>query len=209
MVPGSRCIERPEGTKGIRGQISMEQYQMFFFLIRKKRKWVLFQIEVSVNPYPTLKLLLRDQVLVLLLLNRLEVVPISSLGGSSVALPLKAQNRSGTHSNIYTSWKNICLLGRKLDDISKLNFVPLCKLADGDLIVKIDKSEVEINAQKWESTHIGYVLGDKTFYSHLKARVTRLWKPTCSLEIHSRENGYFFFKFGNTEECTWVLQSGP
>ena len=27
---------------------------------------------------------------------------------------------------------------------------------------------------------------------HLKACLTRLWKHSCSLDIHKRENGYFF-----------------
>jgi len=40
------------------------------------------------------------------------------------------------------------------------------------------------------------VLGDKPYYMHLKACVSRLWKPTCSLDIPSRENGYFFFRSG-------------
>ena len=28
-------------------------------------------------------------------------------------------------------------------------------------------------------------------------------------EVHSRENGYFFFKFGDEDECNRILQSGP
>jgi len=39
---------------------------------------------------------------------------------------------------------------------------------------------------------VGYVLGDRPFYMHLKTCVGRLWKPTCSLDVHLRENGYFF-----------------
>jgi len=44
---------------------------------------------------------------------------------------------------------------------------------------------------------------------HLKASVTRMWKPKCSLEIFSRENGFFFFKYVTKEECDRILQSGP
>lgn len=29
------------------------------------------------------------------------------------------------------------------------------------------------------------------------------------MEVHSRENGYFFFKFGEEEECNRILQNGP
>ena len=43
----------------------------------------------------------------------------------------------------------------------------------------------------------------------LKACVKRTWNPTCSLEIHSRENGFFFFRFGDSNERDRDLQSGP
>jgi len=39
--------------------------------------------------------------------------------------------------------------------------------------------------------------------------VNRLWKPNCSLDIQSRENGFIFFRFGTKEECNCVLQTGP
>ena len=61
----------------------------------------------------------------------------------------------------------------------------------------------------WSNTRVGYVVGNKPFYMQLKACVKRMWNPTCSLEIHSRENGFFFFKFGDSNECDRVLQSGP
>jgi len=40
-----------------------------------------------------------------------------------------------------------------------------------------------------ENTLVGYVLGDKPYYMHLKACVSKLWKPSYSLDIHSRDNG--------------------
>ena len=56
------------------------------------------------------------------------------------------------------------------------------------------------NIERWSNTLVGYVLADKAFYSHIKACAGRLWKPSCSLEIFSRENGFFFFKFGSKED---------
>jgi len=50
--------------------------------------------------------------------------------------------------------------------------------------------------QRWSNTLVGYVLDDRLVYNHLKACLMGLWHPTCSLEVHSRENRYFFFKFG-------------
>ena len=53
------------------------------------------------------------------------------------------------------------------------------------------------------------MVGNKPYYLNLKACVTRLWKPSCSLDIHSRENCFFFFKFGDSDECDRILQTGP
>lgn len=34
---------------------------------------------------------------------------------------------------------------------------------------------------------MAYVVGSRPFYMHIKAFAMRLWKPTCSLEVDSRE----------------------
>ncbi|XP_020250145.1 uncharacterized protein LOC109827551 [Asparagus officinalis] len=85
----------------------------------------------------------------------------------------------------------------------------LWSLLNGMQYATIPRSEILLNVEKWNNTLIGYVLGDKPFYSHLKGCVGRLWKVNCSLEIFSRENGFFFFKFGSSEEMNRVLNGGP
>ena len=86
----------------------------------------------------------------------------------------------------------MCSMGRHLDDECKLHFVQPKTYPDGSLYAQIDRSEIDDNINRWDNTLVGYVLGNKLYYHHLKACITRLWKPSCSLEIHSRENGYFF-----------------
>lgn len=39
--------------------------------------------------------------------------------------------------------------------------------------------------------------------------MARLWKPQCTLDIHSTENGFFFFKFSSKEESDRILNGGP
>ena len=67
-----------------------------------------------------------------------------------------------------TSWKDICTLGRNLTEDSKLSFIPPCVDDSGDCYAKIDRFEIDANIQKWDNTLVGYVLGDKPFYIHLK-----------------------------------------
>ena len=52
-------------------------------------------------------------------------------------------------------------------------------------------------------------MGNKPFFLHLKACVGRPWRPNCSLDVYSRENGFFFFKFVNKGECDRILHGGP
>ena len=108
-----------------------------------------------------------------------------------------------------TAWKDICNFGRNLVRDSKLTYVPPCAHDSGECYAKINISKIKANIQKWDNTLVGYVLGYKPFYIHLKACVTRLWKPTRSLEVHSRENRFFFFQFGTKDECNKILQTGP
>ena len=57
---------------------------------------------------------------------------------------------------------------------------------------------------------LGFPLRDccsahNTFFLHVKSCATRMWKPKCSLDVYSRENGFFFFKFDSKDECDRVL----
>ncbi|XP_020272316.1 uncharacterized protein LOC109847499 [Asparagus officinalis] len=98
---------------------------------------------------------------------------------------------------------------REISPNCALEYFPPSTDSKGMKYASIPRFEIMLNVEKWNSTLIGYVLGDKPFYSHLKGCVGRLWKLTCSLEIYSRENGFFFFKFGSNEEMNRVLNGGP
>ncbi|XP_020251080.1 uncharacterized protein LOC109828511 [Asparagus officinalis] len=108
-----------------------------------------------------------------------------------------------------TSWKDICSMGREVNQNCSLQYFPPSVDSNGIQYASIPRSEILLNVDKWNNTLIGYVLGDKPFYSHLKGCVARLWKLSCSLDIYSRENGFFFFKFGSNEELNRVLNGGP
>lgn len=71
------------------------------------------------------------------------------------------------------------------------------------------KSEIAENVERWNNTLIGYVMGVKKNFLHLKACVSRIWKPKRSFDVYSRVNGYFFFKFGMKEDCVSVLHEEP
>ncbi|XP_020258784.1 uncharacterized protein LOC109835211 [Asparagus officinalis] len=79
-------------------------------------------------------------------------------------------------------------MGREVNQNCSLEYFPPSIDSNGLLYASIPRSEILLNVDKWNNTLIGYVLGDKPFYTHLKGCVGRLWKLKCSLEIYSREN---------------------
>lgn len=56
---------------------------------------------------------------------------------------------------------------------------------------------------------MGYVLGKRPYYFHLKAFVSRLWKPKGNLDIFTRDNGFVMFNFLMIEDMKHVLEGGP
>lgn len=66
-----------------------------------------------------------------------------------------------------------------------------------------------IELESWHNTIVLYVLGEKPFFGKLRAYAQRVWRPKGSFEIFSRENGFFFVRFGMDEDVERVLQGGP
>ena len=71
--------------------------------------------------------------------------------------------------------KDIHVMGRNLEDQSKLTYVPPHTKSDGINFASINGAEIDININKWNNTLVGCVLGEKPYFLHLKACVFRLW----------------------------------
>lgn len=56
---------------------------------------------------------------------------------------------------------------------------------------------------------VGYVIGKQPYYPHLKAFASRIWKPKDRLDILTRDNGFFMFKFFSKDDMDRVLSGGP
>ena len=57
---------------------------------------------------------------------------------------------------------------KNLEENCEMSFIQPCATSEGDLYAKIDKFEIEANIHRWDNTFVGYVLGDKLYYTHLK-----------------------------------------
>lgn len=76
-------------------------------------------------------------------------------------------------------------------------------------VAKIDEGDLLQAEMQWTNTLVGYALGEQLYYHHLKAFVLRSWNPKGSLDVLTRDNGFFMFKFSMKEDMTGVLEGGP
>ena len=84
--------------------------------------------------------------------------------GSNSKPPLKFMPDS-----VSSSWKDICEQGRQMNSDSALEFIEPIKKSDGEQYASILRSEIAENIMMWSNTLVGYVMGNKPFYLHLKA----------------------------------------
>lgn len=99
---------------------------------------------------------------------------------------------------------------------SKNEVAPDCKLAFFTPVKIRDKTAAQIDEEDliqaesiWENTIVGYVVGKCPFYHSLYAFARRSWSLKGTLDVFSRENGFFLFKFGLEEDARKVLDGGP
>lgn len=119
-------------------------------------------------------------------------------------VPTTSQN---TPSNQQKSWRDICSMGQSLDQDCSLHYVPP-KVVEGRSIVEISYSAITDAISQWSNTLIGYVVGQRPYYNHLKSTLMCMWAPSGKLEIYARENGYFIFKFQESVDCQKVTSGG-
>ena len=101
-------------------------------------------------------------------------------------------------------WRDL-VAARSTKPSEELEFFP----PKEEFVAVFDADDEAASAAIWRNTLVGYVLGPKPFFHHLKAAVGRLWRPRGGVRVFSRENGYFFFKFDSESECDRILQDGP
>ena len=89
--------------------------------------------------------------------------------GTKASFPFKFASGSSP-----ITWKDICFQGRKTSEKCHLDYIELNKSADGTGYAKIMKSEIDEDITKWSNTLVGYFMGLKPFFLHIKACVTRM-----------------------------------
>ncbi|KAL2252827.1 UNVERIFIED_CONTAM: hypothetical protein Sindi_0077400 [Sesamum indicum] len=87
-----------------------------------------------------------------------------------------------------------------------LSFIAPTK-QNGEVVVRPSLDTVRDGAKRWKSTAVGYFMGKRPYYHHLKVFAHSIW-PALR-EVTATANGFFFFRFKMEIDMEEVIEGGP
>ncbi|KAL2253044.1 UNVERIFIED_CONTAM: hypothetical protein Sindi_0099100 [Sesamum indicum] len=129
----------------------------------------------------------------------------SNLGKKSTPVPLFIGNIPlHTGSNGITTYK----IADAFNNSSRktLSFIAPT-IQNGEVVVRPSLDTVRDGAKRWKSTAVGYFMGKRPFYHHLKEFAHSIW-PALR-EVTATANGFFFFRFKTEIDMEEVIEGGP
>ncbi|KAL2235430.1 UNVERIFIED_CONTAM: hypothetical protein Sindi_1275200 [Sesamum indicum] len=78
---------------------------------------------------------------------------------------------------------------------------------NGEVVVRPSLHTVRDGAKGWKTTAVGYFLGKRPYYHHLKEYAHSVWPDLR--EVTATANGFFFFQFKNVIAMEEVIEGGP
>ncbi|XP_070007223.1 uncharacterized protein [Nicotiana sylvestris] len=82
-------------------------------------------------------------------------------------------------------------------------------MRDGTFVVQIEDEDTKEHETYWSTALIGFVLGDNPYEKAMDNYDTNVWNFVEKPQILYHEDGYYIFRFENTEYRDLVLQAGP
>ncbi|KAL2237565.1 UNVERIFIED_CONTAM: hypothetical protein Sindi_0948200 [Sesamum indicum] len=87
-----------------------------------------------------------------------------------------------------------------------LTYVPPM-MQTGEIIVRPTLDMVRDGSRRWNATPVGYFLGKRPYFHHVKDYVKSIW-PLLA-EVTATTNGFFFFRFKTIVAMEEVIEGGP
>ncbi|KAL2235325.1 UNVERIFIED_CONTAM: hypothetical protein Sindi_1264700 [Sesamum indicum] len=78
---------------------------------------------------------------------------------------------------------------------------------NGEIVVRLSLDTVWDGSKRWKTTAVGYFLGKKSYYHHLKEYAHSVWPALRA--VTATANGFFFFKFKTLIDMEDVIEGGP
>ncbi|KAL2248043.1 UNVERIFIED_CONTAM: hypothetical protein Sindi_2656600 [Sesamum indicum] len=141
----------------------------------------------------------------------------TSMGGNSVENSRNTKV-SNSHSGIFigniplhTSSDNYIdedKIARAFNNSSRKTLTYIAPLKqNGEIVVRPSLDIVREGSKRWKSTAVGYFLGKRPYYHHLKEFAHSVW-PALR-EVTATVNGFFFFRFKTVIDMEEVIEGGP
>ncbi|KAL2252757.1 UNVERIFIED_CONTAM: hypothetical protein Sindi_0070400 [Sesamum indicum] len=80
-------------------------------------------------------------------------------------------------------------------------------MQNGEVVVRPSLDAVRNGSKRWKSTAVGYFLGKRPYYHHLKEFAHSVW-PALK-EVTATTNGFFFFQFKTVFDMEEIIEGGP
>ncbi|KAL2224542.1 UNVERIFIED_CONTAM: hypothetical protein Sindi_3021900 [Sesamum indicum] len=80
-------------------------------------------------------------------------------------------------------------------------------MQNGEVVVQPSLDAVRNGSKRWKSTAVGYFLGKRPYYHHLKEFAHSVW-PALR-EVTATTNGFFFFQFKTVFDMEEIIEGGP
>ncbi|KAL2252947.1 UNVERIFIED_CONTAM: hypothetical protein Sindi_0089400 [Sesamum indicum] len=87
-----------------------------------------------------------------------------------------------------------------------LSFIAPTK-QNGEVVVRPSLDTVRDGSKRWKFTAVGYFMGKRSYYHHLKEFAHSVW-PALR-EVIATANGFFFFQFKTEIDMEEVIEGGP
>ncbi|KAL0287136.1 UNVERIFIED_CONTAM: hypothetical protein Sradi_7131000 [Sesamum radiatum] len=78
---------------------------------------------------------------------------------------------------------------------------------NGEIVVRPSLEMIRNGSRRWSSTAVGYFLGKKPYFHHVRDFARSVW-PIVR-DVTTTSNGFFFFQFSTTATMEEVIEGGP
>ncbi|XP_016498965.1 uncharacterized protein LOC107817621 [Nicotiana tabacum] len=106
------------------------------------------------------------------------------------------------------TWTNLFQRNRAVENSMSLAYIPL-QLIYGQVVVQLDKVEVDLETEKWKNAVIAYIIGKTPGYNAMKRFVGINWANVVEPELYLHEEGYYNIKFQNVDDMKEINYFGP
>ncbi|XP_019224481.1 PREDICTED: uncharacterized protein LOC109206146 [Nicotiana attenuata] len=106
------------------------------------------------------------------------------------------------------TWSNLFQKNRSAANGMSLSYIPP-EIVNGQVIVQLDKEEVESETEKWKCALIVYILGDTPGYNTMKRYINVNWASVRELDVFLHEEGYYIIRFHSKADMKEIYYSGP